>query len=106
MIQQTPLGRFRQPSDIAAVVLFLVSEDARWVTRQIIQISGGLFLMKRDLGQRIKTGGRSTPNHGGDVFDNYRNKMKHEMKQEDGILEVALIQAVGRSCSTATCMKP
>jgi 3-oxoacyl-[acyl-carrier protein] reductase len=44
MIQQTPLGRFGQPSDIAAVVLFLASEDARWVTGQIIQVSGGLFL--------------------------------------------------------------
>ena len=44
MIRQTPLGRFGQPSDIAAVVLFLASEDARWVTGQIIQVSGGLFL--------------------------------------------------------------
>jgi 3-oxoacyl-[acyl-carrier protein] reductase len=44
MIQQTPLGRFGQPGDIAAVVLFLASEEARWVTGQIIQVSGGLFL--------------------------------------------------------------
>lgn len=43
MIQQTPLGRFGQPSDIAAVVFFLASDDARWVTGQIIQTSGGLF---------------------------------------------------------------
>jgi 3-oxoacyl-[acyl-carrier protein] reductase len=32
----TPLGRLGQPRDIADVIAFLVSEDARWVTGQII----------------------------------------------------------------------
>ena len=32
MVQQTPLGRIGQPSDIAPVAVFLASDDARWVT--------------------------------------------------------------------------
>lgn len=43
MIAQTPLGRFGTPEDIAAVVAFLASDDARWITGQTIQASGGLF---------------------------------------------------------------
>ena len=35
---QTPLGRLGQPDDIADVVAFLVSDDARWLTGQNIQI--------------------------------------------------------------------
>lgn len=42
MVPRTPLGRVGQPSDIASVVAFLASEDARWITGQIIQAAGGL----------------------------------------------------------------
>ena len=38
----TPLGRLGQPSDIAAVVAFLVGPDGAWVTGQHIVASGGL----------------------------------------------------------------
>lgn len=38
----TPLGRLGQPGDIADVIAFLVSEDARWVTGQIIGVNGGI----------------------------------------------------------------
>jgi 3-oxoacyl-[acyl-carrier protein] reductase len=41
-IQQTPLGRIAQPDDIAAVVVFLASNDARWLTGEIILASGGM----------------------------------------------------------------
>lgn len=43
LIQQTPLGRLGQPEDIAAVVAFLVSDDAHWVTGQNIQANGGIL---------------------------------------------------------------
>lgn len=38
------LGRFGEPSEIAAVVAFLASEDGRWVTGQTIEASGGYKL--------------------------------------------------------------
>ncbi len=42
MIALTPLRRLGQPEDIADVVAFLASEDARWITGAIIPVSGGL----------------------------------------------------------------
>lgn len=35
------LGRFGTPADVAGVVAFLASDDARWVTAQRIEASGG-----------------------------------------------------------------
>lgn len=40
--KMTPLGRLGQPKDIADVVAFVVSEEARWITGQIIGANGGL----------------------------------------------------------------
>ncbi|RVJ14768.1 SDR family NAD(P)-dependent oxidoreductase [Sinorhizobium medicae] len=40
----TAFGRFGETSDIAAVVAFLASDDARWVTGQVIEASGGYRL--------------------------------------------------------------
>jgi 3-oxoacyl-[acyl-carrier protein] reductase len=37
----TALGRIGEPIDIARVVLFMASEQAAWVTGQIIDASGG-----------------------------------------------------------------
>ena len=44
MIVKTPLGRIGQPDDIAAVVVFLCSDLARFVTGQNIVIDGGMTL--------------------------------------------------------------
>lgn len=40
-IAQTPLGRLGQPDDIADVVTFLASDEARWVTGALLQAGGG-----------------------------------------------------------------
>ena len=40
--KMTPLGRLGQPGDIADVVAFIVSEEARWLTGQIVGVNGGL----------------------------------------------------------------
>lgn len=40
----TALGRFGETSDIAAIVAFLASDDARWLTAQVIEASGGYKL--------------------------------------------------------------
>ena len=42
MVAQTPLGRVGRPDDIAAVAVFLASDDLRWVTGEKITTSGGL----------------------------------------------------------------
>jgi 3-oxoacyl-[acyl-carrier protein] reductase len=41
LIERTPLGRIGTPSDIADVVAFLASPDARWITGQVLLASGG-----------------------------------------------------------------
>jgi 3-oxoacyl-[acyl-carrier protein] reductase len=42
LVSQTPLGRIAQPSDIAAVAVFLASDGAAWLTGELINASGGL----------------------------------------------------------------
>lgn len=38
----SPLQRVGQPDDIAAVVAFLATDASRWVTRQVLQVGGGV----------------------------------------------------------------
>jgi NAD(P)-dependent dehydrogenase (short-subunit alcohol dehydrogenase family) len=38
---RTPLGRIVQPSDVAAATLFLASQDAAFITGQVLALSGG-----------------------------------------------------------------
>lgn len=42
LVNRTPLGRLGQPEDIGLVVAFLASEDARWLTGEVLLVSGGL----------------------------------------------------------------
>jgi len=44
MLSQVPLGRAGQPEDIAAVVAFLASESASYITGQVIHVSGGMYM--------------------------------------------------------------
>jgi NAD(P)-dependent dehydrogenase (short-subunit alcohol dehydrogenase family) len=43
-IADTPLGRLQQPSDVAGVVAFLLSEDARFMTGESIAVNGGAYM--------------------------------------------------------------
>ncbi len=43
VVARTPLGRLGEPNDIADVVAFVASNDARWITGQSILASGGLL---------------------------------------------------------------
>ena len=42
MVARTPLGRLGTTSNVADVVAFLASSDARWVTGQVLDTTGGL----------------------------------------------------------------
>lgn len=41
-----PLGRYGQPQDIADMAVFLLSDQASWITGQIIGIDGGMGALK------------------------------------------------------------
>jgi 3-oxoacyl-[acyl-carrier protein] reductase len=43
VIKQIPVQRLGKPEDVAAVVSFLMSDDAAYVTRQVISVNGGLI---------------------------------------------------------------
>ena len=41
---QIPLGKFGKPEDVAKTAAFLVSEDAGYITGQVIQVDGGMAI--------------------------------------------------------------
>jgi 3-oxoacyl-[acyl-carrier protein] reductase len=41
-VARTPLGRIGQVDDIASVATFLASNDAKWVTGELVRVGGGL----------------------------------------------------------------
>ena len=43
-IAQTPLGRLETPEDVSGVVAFLLSDAARFMTGQSINVTGGVFM--------------------------------------------------------------
>jgi len=42
MLQNTPLGRFGEPEDIAGAVRFLCSDEAAFITGEVLLVDGGL----------------------------------------------------------------
>jgi len=40
-VRNTPLGRVGRPDEIASAAAFLASDDARWVSGAVIDVSGG-----------------------------------------------------------------
>jgi len=42
LLQHIPMGHFGTPEDVAACVLFLASEEARYITGEVLSVSGGL----------------------------------------------------------------
>jgi 3-oxoacyl-[acyl-carrier protein] reductase len=43
-LTQIPLGRAGQPEDVARLVKFLVSDDAAYITGQVIHLNGGMYM--------------------------------------------------------------
>jgi 3-oxoacyl-[acyl-carrier protein] reductase len=44
MLQATPLGRFGDPEDVAAAVRFLCSDEASFITGEVLLVDGGLAM--------------------------------------------------------------
>lgn len=44
LVTQVPVGRLGSPDDIAAAVLFLVSDSANYITGQTLNVDGGMVM--------------------------------------------------------------
>jgi NAD(P)-dependent dehydrogenase (short-subunit alcohol dehydrogenase family) len=44
LVERTALGRLGEPDDIGDVITFLLSDGARWITAQDIEVAGGFNL--------------------------------------------------------------
>jgi NAD(P)-dependent dehydrogenase (short-subunit alcohol dehydrogenase family) len=52
----TPMGRLGTPADIGKIVAFICSEEAGWITGQVIFTDGGASLMSPELPLEIQRG--------------------------------------------------
>lgn len=44
IVEQTPLGRVGSPDEVAAAILFLASEEASYITGQVLRVNGGMYV--------------------------------------------------------------
>jgi NAD(P)-dependent dehydrogenase (short-subunit alcohol dehydrogenase family) len=44
VLKMYPTGRLGEPKDIAAAVHFLTTEDAAWITGQVLSVNGGFTM--------------------------------------------------------------
>ncbi|MCB9627036.1 MAG: 3-oxoacyl-[acyl-carrier-protein] reductase [Sandaracinaceae bacterium] len=44
ILTQTPLGRIGRPEEVAAAVLFLASDEAAYITGQVLRVNGGMYV--------------------------------------------------------------
>ena len=53
LINEIPLGRFGKPEEVAHLASFLCSEEASYITGQILHINGGLYMWIFDISTKL-----------------------------------------------------
>jgi len=43
-VRETPFGRMAEPDEIARVAVFLTTEEAAWITGEVIHVNGGAYM--------------------------------------------------------------
>jgi 3-oxoacyl-[acyl-carrier protein] reductase len=44
LLEQIPLGRFAETDEVARIACFMLSDDARYITGEVLQVDGGLAM--------------------------------------------------------------
>ena len=44
IVEQTPLGRVGKPEEVASAIVFLASDEAAYVTGQVVRVNGGMYV--------------------------------------------------------------
>lgn len=44
LLERIPMGRFAKPEEIAAVIVFIASDASSYVTGQVINVNGGMYM--------------------------------------------------------------
>jgi 3-oxoacyl-[acyl-carrier protein] reductase len=44
LVERIPVGRLGAPDDVASAVCFLASDEAAYITGQVLAVNGGMYL--------------------------------------------------------------
>ena len=44
MLKAVPLGRSGRPEEVAAAIAFLCSDEASYITAQVLRVNGGMYV--------------------------------------------------------------
>jgi 3-oxoacyl-[acyl-carrier protein] reductase len=44
ILKETPLGRFGRADEVASAIAFLASDQARFITGEVLHVNGGIYM--------------------------------------------------------------